>query len=629
MDFLVADSFAEAVRLATGRPVSLVATGRGLTPVQARELIEALTFDDLPSQPATIVLAGGANLQIFQDLIDRDHLFYLAQEPPPAEDVLALLRSGVRHRPAGRPAGAGEESGERERARRLLAAVQAVTAQTQPSGAARTLADGACDLVGAVRTYTLLYDTGLDTLWEEGTIGSAARRESASVGLVSFVLRTGRPVAVERIGEDPRLDRDADDPEAVGNERFAAVPIGAGGDGSRQGVLVAVRAADQPPFSAEDMKLLASLGEQVAPTFRQLLLAKTEPVAEELYGIGLFRTEALEHSQRGLEGEGDLLRLDPAWMRWTYRLLVAGLCGGILFISLARVREYAAGPAVIRLGDRTEVTATTDGIVSQVPVAPGEKVAAGQILVRFHNAREAADLERIEGEFELHLINRLRDPSDAGAANALIGLRTQRDLARSRLAELEVRSPGAGQVSDVRVRPGQRIASGQSLVSVLSGGAGDAPQLIALLPGQYRPMLKSGQPLRLELNGYRYSYQHLEVQEIGDDVIGPAEARRLLGEPIADAVALTGPVVPVTLKLPSGSFVADGQRRAYHDGMWGTAEVRVRSEPALVALVPALKVFFEDADAVPTPPTAPMAPKNPAPTPQEESRLPGTEGAHG
>lgn len=610
MAFLVADSVAEALRLAAGRPVALVATGRGLPPQEARRLIEAFHPEPErgedgelappppgPPPPVAIVLAGGASLQAFQELIDRDRLFYLAAEPPPADDLFALLRGGVRHRPPVRSV--GDESGERDRARRLVAAVRRVSTQGEPAGAAHALAEAARDLADAERSYTLLYDAALDTLWEEGTIGSEARRESASVGLVSFVLRTGRPVVLERLSADPRLDRDADDPEAEGDERFVAVPI-APPDGPRQGVLVAVRRADRRPFSPGEVELLASLGEQVAPTFSQLLLASPEPVAEELYGVGLFRTEALEHSQRGVEGEGDLLRADPAWMNWTFRLLVAGLVGGLLFITLARVREYASGPAVVRLGDRTEVTATTDGIVSQVAVAPGEAVAPGQVLVRFHNAREAAELERIEAEFELHLINRLRDPNDGAAANALISLRSQRDLARSRVAELEVRAAGGGQVSDVRVRPGQRIASGQGLVSLVNaGGASGRPHLLALLPGQYRPMLKAGLPLRLELNGYRYSYQHLTVQEIGDDVIGPAEARRLLGEAIADSVEIAGPVVPVTLELPAGTFTADGKRRAYHDGMWGTAEVRVRSEPAIVALVPALKVFFEDDDAEP------------------------------
>jgi membrane fusion protein (multidrug efflux system) len=605
LDVLVADSAAEARRLLASEAVAVVATGQGLTPAAARELLAERPPGDAARQagdalveaggaPIALVLAGGPDLTHFQELIDGDRLFYLAQEPPPAEDLLALLRGAAAPRRA--KSAEAEVGDERETARRLVAAVAAVAAQTQPSGAARSLADAARDLVAAERSYCLLYDAAHDSLWEEGTIGSEARRESASVGLVSFVLRTGRPVRVERLAADPRFDREADDPEALGDERFTAVPITGQGAvrGDLHGVLVAVRRAEQAPFSPAETALLASLAEQVAPTFGQLLLARIEPVSEELYGAGLFRPEALEHSQRGLDSEGDLLRLDPAWMRWTYRLLTAALVAGLLFLGLARVREYASGPAVVRLGDRADVTATTDGIVSQVPVAVGQRVAAGEILVRFYNGREAADLERLDQEFEMQLINRLRDPADRSAESSLLSLRAERELARARLAEREVRAPTAGTVSDLRVRPGARIGPGQMLVSLL--GQGGRPQLIALLPGQYRPMLKAGLELRLELNGYRYSYQHLEVEAIGDEVVGPNEARRYLGDPIADAVQLSGPVVPVTLRLPADTFVADGQRRRYHDGMWGTAEVKVRSEPALVALVPALKALFDDGD---------------------------------
>jgi hypothetical protein len=52
-------------------------------------------------------------------------------------------------------------------------------------------------------------------------------------------------------------------------------------------------------------------------------------------------------------------------------------------------------------------------------------------------------------------------------------------------------------------------------------------------------------------------------------------------------------VVRVTARLSANTFEADGKVRRFHDGMWGTAEVRIRSERVLVALVPALKVLFE------------------------------------
>jgi len=192
---------------------------------------------------------------------------------------------------------------------------------------------------------------------------------------------------------------------------------------------------------------------------------------------------------------------------------------GVLFTILAKVREYASGPAVVRLGGRTDLTATADGTVTDVGVTAGQTVEAGRLLVRFYGAREAAELARIDHEFELQLINRLRDPSDRGAEQALITLRAQRELARSNLAEREVRAPAGGVVSDIRVRPGQHIAPGQSLLSLVRGQ--EHPEVIALIPGEYRPLLKPGMPLRLELTGYRYAYQELVVETVGEEVVGP------------------------------------------------------------------------------------------------------------
>ena len=212
----------------------------------------------------------------------------------------------------------------------------------------------------------------------------------------------------------------------------------------------------------------------------------------------------------GLRSEGDVLRVDPGWMRWTYRLLVTALVAGLLFSVLARIREYASGPAVVRLAGRTDLTATADGTVSQVAVAPGQRVEAGQLLVRFHGAREAAELARIESELELQLINRLRDPSDAGAEQALLSLRAERELARSNLAEREVRAPAAGVVSDLRVRLGQRIMPGQTLLALARGprqaaealratGGGPAARRVPAAPeaGHAAAPGAPGLPLRL------------------------------------------------------------------------------------------------------------------------------------
>lgn len=583
---LMAGSEEEVLQILAERPVAALCLGAGFPEGSALDLLEKaaeVSGAEAADQRVNLVLAGGPDLSAFQDWIDQDRLFYLTAEPIPADDVAALLRSALERRRSGFP--------RPSRERRLAAAVGSVATAATPAGAARALASAATELIEADRGTCLFHDPARDLLWIGEDGDPDARRESAAVGLVSFVARTGLPIALERIGRDPRFDREADDPPAEGDERFAALPVRVAAGEPVLAVLSVVRPAHAPAFSPDELGLLRRLAEQAAP-----LLARLLPGLEEAASAGaaqvLFREQALKIHQAGMRIEGDLLRADPGWMQWTYRLLLAVLVVTLLFSVLGRVREYASGPAVVRLGGRTDLRATASGTVSEVLAAHGEPIAAGQVLVRLHGAQEAAELARIEREIELQLINRLRDPSDTAAERSLLSLRAERELARSRVAERELRAPAAGAVEDVRVRPGQPVAPGQVLVTL--GGPDGERTVIALLPGEYRPQLKPGMELRMELQGYRYAYQNLTVADVGSEVVGPAEARRYLGDEIADAATLGGAVVLVTARLPSLTFEAEGRTRRYHDGMWGKAEVKVRSEPILVALIPALKALFEN-----------------------------------
>ena len=586
---LTAGSEEEALQVLAERPVAALCLGAGFAEGRALDLLERAEALPESARRLNLVLAGGPDLSAFQDWIDQDRLFYLTAEPIPADDVAALLRSALERRRSAFPV----LRGETETARRLAAAVGAVAAAHTAAAAGRALASAAAELIEADRTSCLFHDPARDLLWAGDEGDPDARRESAAVGLVSFVARTGLPLALERIGRDPRFDRDADDPPAEGDERFAAVPVRVADGEPVLAVLSAVRAAQSPALTPGDLGLLRRLAEQAAPLLTRLLPAPEEAASAGAAQV-LFREQALRIHQAGMRIEGDLLRADPRWMQHTYRLLLAVLVATLLFSVLGTVREYASGPAVVRLGGRTDLRATAAGTVSEVAVARGERVASGQVLIRLHDAQEAAELERIEREIELQLINRLRDPSDAAAERSLLSLRAERELARARVAERELRAPAAGTVEDVRARPGQPVAPGQVLATL--AGPGGERSVIALLPGEYRPMLKPGMELRLELQGYRYAYQHLSLVEVGSEVVGPAEARRYLGEEIADAATLGGPVVLVTARLPSPTFEAEGKTRRFHDGMWGRAEVRVRSERILVALIPALKALVEDTE---------------------------------
>jgi membrane fusion protein (multidrug efflux system) len=307
----------------------------------------------------------------------------------------------------------------------------------------------------------------------------------------------------------------------------------------------------------------------------------------------IFRREALEHHARPRQ-EGDILRLTPGWTRATFWLLLIVVAGALVYALVGRVNEYATGPAVVRVEGKIDVTARVQGVVASVEIVPGERVAAGQVLVRFHVVDEAAEADRARREFELMLVKVLGQPSDEIARASLGSLRAAKELAEARLAQRIVRAPADGIVTDVRVRAGQQALPGDVLASLVGPDARFT--VVALLPGQYRPLLRRGGPMRLELTGFRYTYRAVTIDIIGDQVIGPAEVARVLGKEIADAVPTAGPAVAVTARLPSGSFAFDGRDVRYYDGMVGTCEARVRSETVLVTLVPGLRWLFGNHD---------------------------------
>jgi len=147
-------------------------------------------------------------------------------------------------------------------------------------------------------------------------------------------------------------------------------------------------------------------------------------------------------------------------------------------------------------------------------------------------------------------------------------------------------------VRDIRIRVSQYVTPGQVLLSVLHTGAGF--HVLALLPGETRPLLRVGGPLRLELEGYPYSYQKLTIDSIGDQVVGPEEVRRYLGPVVEDTVKLTGPAILVRASLPSDTFTADHRTYDYFDGMTGRAEACVRTENIAVSLIPGLKSLWRE-----------------------------------
>lgn len=565
-------------------PGAILCFGPGSSPERVRTVLASLE-QEAPRTPfLSVALAGTDDLGAFQDLIDDDRLFYLSRGPLSDRDLAGLLEGAAgalarrMHRQA--PRAAPDSSLPVDTLRQLA------LARTLGELAATTVA-AVSQAAGAQRGRCLLYDPQRQAVWSPGEGDDPETAgESPAVGLVSFILRSGQTVCLPRAGEDPRFDPDLDNPEGNPADRFLGVPV-RNAEGDTVAVLAALRDAQQPPFEPREIAALEAVASQVSP-----YLAAWVPAAAP---SGPFRERALRERDLAMTPL-EPLRLTPAWTRWTWWLLMAALAAGLLALIFVRVPEYASGVAVIRAGGRVEVTATAAGTVSSLAVAPQARVRKGQLLLRLHDAEEAANLRRLDRQLELKLAQRLQSPSDPAVAQDLVTLRAERELAQARLAERELRSPVDGEVSDVRVAPGQLLAAGQPVLSILERAEAERPSVIALLPGRYLPQLRPGMRVRMELPGHAYVYQWLALDSVSGEVIGPAEARRLLGPVAGDAVPLDGALALATAPLSSATFEVDGRTYPFRDGMPTRAEVRVRSERLLFVLMPALKSLREDGD---------------------------------
>jgi membrane fusion protein (multidrug efflux system) len=306
--------------------------------------------------------------------------------------------------------------------------------------------------------------------------------------------------------------------------------------------------------------------------------------------IPLFRRDAIEHRRsRGLRAE--VLAIDPATTSWGFRLLASGIAVLLVFVVLGKINEYASGPAFVRLDGRTTLTASFAGLVTKVDVVPGQAVEAGDVLVRFHANDEIAEYEAASKEFDSQLAKLLLRPDDPTTREALVALRSRRDLARTRLDQRTLRAPERGIVGDVRVREGQLVEPGLRVVELQSKTS--AATVVALLPGRYRPLLRAGDKLRFDLDGFHHRAYELRVDSVGDQIVGPSEAQRYLGRDLADAFSINGPVVLVQAKLDRTSFDVDGDHYDFANGMYGKAETIVRNEQIAYSFVPSLKEWVE------------------------------------
>jgi biotin carboxyl carrier protein len=551
--------------LATARV--LVAAPDHAARLPARTSVPVVVIGD-PTQPADPRIA---------------HVIRRGLPPGQVFELLASLAGWRPVRPAPgeptTPAAARDAQSAFAESRRLAAAAD--PAEMETAAVAAVL-----NLVGSDRAHCLYHDPEDGALWSEAHTGERGDERRAVAGLVGFAARTGTAIATARVGGDLRWAPAIDDAAGDAGDRMLVQPVIAP-SGVVHAILVAVRAGRRPEFDEQDVERLARYAALAAPFIEQLSCHQhARAIVEAASGTdSLFRTEAVV--AQGVTSWGDVVRVTPAWIGWTYWVLVALLLVAAVFVSVGTVATYSAGPAVVRATARTDVVARTAGNIAAVERAPGDRVAAGAVIARLDDENERAALSRAERELDSQLRNHLLDPADTGTDGALRRLQQAREAARTALEDRIVRAGSSGTIADLRVRPGQHVTPGDIVGSIVDGSGG--LEVIALLPGEDRPQLAPGMRMRLELHGYRYDYQSLAIEGVSSDVIGPTEARRVLGPEIADSVELGGPVVVIRGRLSRDVFEADGRTFRYHDGMLGTAEVQVRRERMLFLLFPAAR----------------------------------------
>lgn len=560
---------ASAVRFAlAGEPA-------GVLMVSADRLAGVLS--ELPAEAPPLLVIGDPATPIADPRVK-----HVVRRGLPGEQLAALIdaaATGPRPQPL---AAALDSPADARHAQRAFGASRRLAGASDLAATESIASDAVVELIDADRALCLFHDGDDGALWSETQLRASGDDRRATAGLAGFAARTGLAVHAPRASRDLRWLAKIDDPRGSGDDHILVQPV-AGGDGAVHAVLIASRSGRRDDFDDDAARVLTRFAALVAPFLDQLSIhVQAQALLDQDADQGLFRREAIE--AQAAPRWGDVVRVSPPWLSWTYWTLVALLIASAIFLVVGTVSTYSSGPAIVRATARAEITARTAGNVAAVDIAPGARVTSGTILARLDDTNQRAALERTQQEFDVQLRNHMLDFGDGAADAAVRGLRNQLDAARTELEDRVVRANVEGVVSDVRVRPGQHVNPGDIVASIAMGEG--SLEVVALLPGEDRPQLAAGMTLRLELAGYQYAYQSLTIESVSSDVIAPGEARRVVGPEVADSLALTGPVVVVRGRLPRREFEADGKRFIYHDGMLARAEVRMRSERIVYALVP-------------------------------------------
>jgi hypothetical protein len=244
----------------------------------------------------------------------------------------------------------------------------------------------------------------------------------------------------------------------------------------------------------------------------------------------IFRQEALERYAAGAGDLSDVVRAPRRWLTWCFHLVIGVAIAGGSFVSLARVDEYASGPAIVRAVGSTILTSPVSGRVSAVNASAGRRVQAGEVL---------ADIE--------------------GAI---------------------IRAPFPAIVNSVRAVENAPLRAGDFVLSLTPDPV--RYKVVIAFPAAYRPLVGAGSTARLELDGFPSTFREVRIDGVASAVQEPPELQRSLG----GETSVPGPAF-----IAEGSVSTDAL--GLSDGLRGQAHARVRRSPLLKILLPWSRATLE------------------------------------
>lgn len=310
----------------------------------------------------------------------------------------------------------------------------------------------------------------------------------------------------------------------------------------------------------------------------------------ELDSGDIFRQEALEYKARSPTVPG-ILEVPVRPSIWLYRLLALLGVTSAMVLATVRVSSEVSAPAIIRATRHNAVRPSKAGIVESILFKTGDWIRAGDPIITLEADDTRHQLLLNDAELRGVAASMLLRPRDRVSQETLVRLTTENAELKRSIESSILRAPNDGILTDLRAQVGQSVSTGESLASI---SVADSPfEVLAFIPGSSRPEVAVGQSMVLSLGATERKYRELTVSQVDDRAIGPADARRFLGNEVGDTVNISGSVfiVRAVLTQEGVSAANDG----YFDGMPARVTIRPLPQRALFVLFPALSALFGEA----------------------------------